>query len=249
MSLPEIVTREVWEQQRRELLVREKELTRARDVLNADRRRLPMVLVDKLYEFDGPSGRTDLAGLFEGRRQLIIMHTMFDPDWDDVCPSCTSNIDEMAPAIIAHMAVRDTTFALVSRAPLAKLQASAARKGWSIPWYSSYGSDFNYDFHVTMDESVTPAVYNYRTSAEWKVRLGNEHGLVEPGASEEKPGYSCFLRDGDQVFHTYSTFNRGIDYMGAVGFLDLTAMGRQEEWEEPKGRADWARPAMPNFEQ
>src|ERR1700742_5233326 len=163
MSLPEIATQQEWETARRELLEREKELTRARDELAAARRRLPMVAVDKDYRFEGPDGEVGLLDLFEGRHQLIVGHFMFDPEWDDGCSSCSAGAEEMAPGKIAHLNDRDTTLAYVSRAPYAKIEAYKARRGWTFPWYSSNGSDFNYDFHVTLDDSVTPVQYNFRT--------------------------------------------------------------------------------------
>ena len=249
MTLPEVVSREEWLAARTALLAREKELTRQNDALNADRRRLPMVRIEKDYRFQGPEGELGLIDMFKDCRQLMIQHVMFDPSWDDGCPSCSAGVDETADGLLEHLRTRDTEFALVSRAPLPKLESWRTRKGWTIPWYSSFGSDFNYDFHVTMDESVTPAQYNYRSSAEFKKR-GWPDGLVKPGETNEQPGVSCFLRDGSDVFHTYSTFGRGTEALGgAYNFLDLTALGRQEEWEEPKGRADNARGAVPDFAQ
>ncbi|HET7269869.1 MAG TPA: DUF899 domain-containing protein [Rubrobacter sp.] len=235
MSLPKVVSREEWITARKELLDREKELTRQRDKLNADRRRLPMVRIEKEYVFEGPDGKARLLHLFEGRRQLIVGHFMFDPSWDEGCPSCTAGADEVSDGFLRHLHTRDTTFVYVSRAPLDKIEAYKASKGWTFPWYSSYGSDFNYDFHVTLDESVAPVEYNYRTD-------------VEGGQSFEAPGRSCFLRDGDNVFHTYSVYARGLESAGgSYYFLDETALGRQEEWEEPKGRAGNARGAIPDF--
>ncbi|WP_426512690.1 DUF899 domain-containing protein [Dactylosporangium sp. McL0621] len=233
MTLPEIVSREEWLAARQALLEREKEARREQDRINAERRRLPMVRIDKPYRFHGADGPAGLADLFAGRPQLIVQHVMFDPDWDAACPSCTAGIDEMAPALLEHLAARATTFVLVSRAPYEKLAAYAAARGWEIPWYSSHGDDFNFDFDVSFDESVKPPVYNYRALP------------VIP--SPELPGFSCFLADGDAVFHTYSTFARGTDFGGAYALLDLTALGRQEEWEEPKGRAEHARAAVPDF--
>ena len=232
MSLPDVVSREEWVAARKALLAKEKELTRRRDALNAERRRLPMVLIEKDYVFTGPDGEARLRDLFEGRRQLIIGHFMFDPDWEDGCPSCSAGADEVSDGLLRHLHVRDTTLAYVSRAPLEKLEAYKARKGWTFPWYSSYGSDFNYDFHVTLDPSVAPVEYNYRPI----------------DLEGEMPGSSYFLRDGDRVYHTYSTYARGAEQTGgSYYFLDLTALGRQEEWEEPKGRADLARGAQPDF--
>ena len=246
MSLPQIVSREEWLSARKELLAKEKAATRARDALNAERRRLPMVEVEKEYVFEGPEGNVGLVDLFDGRRQLILGHFMFNPSWVDGCPSCSAGADEISKGLLEHLHVRDTTLVQVSRAPLAKIEDYKARKGWTFPWYSSYGSDFNYDFHVTMDESVAPAVYNYRTKAEHE-QAGTGY-YFEGEQPIEEPGTSFFLREGDRVFHTYSSFGRGAEMTGgSYYFLDLTALGRQEDWEEPKGRAASARAAMPDF--
>ena len=246
MALPEVVTHDEWLAARKRLLAQEKELTRRRDALNAERRRMPMVRIDKEYVFEGPDGPAGLLDLFEGRRQLIIGHFMFDPRWEDGCPSCTAGADEVAPGLLEHLHTRDTTLAYVSRAPLAKIERYKARKGWTFPWYSSYGSDFNYDFHVTLDDSVTPFEYNFRTAEEFR-QLGQAE-FVDGEQPFEMPGTSFFLRDGDTVFHTNSTYARGAEMTGgSYYFLDLTALGRQEDWEEPKGRADHARDATPNF--
>jgi predicted dithiol-disulfide oxidoreductase (DUF899 family) len=237
VSLPDIVTREEWLAAREELLVREKDQTRQRDALNADRRRLPMVEISKNYAFEGPHGASTLADLFDGRSQLIIQHVMFDPTWDAACPGCTAALDELAPGVLRHLASRDTSFAGISRAPYDKLTAYKAARGWDFAWYSSYGSDFNYDFDATVDASVKPAVYNYRAQPP-----GGD------GADGEVPGLSCFLRDGDRVFHTYSTWARGTDQLGnSYTLLDLTAFGRSEEWEEPKGRVTRPHGADPTF--
>jgi predicted dithiol-disulfide oxidoreductase (DUF899 family) len=152
----------------------------------------------------------------------------------------------MAPGVFEHLWSRDTTFVAVSRAPYAKLATYRQSRGWRFPWYSSFGTDFNYDFHATLDESVAPVEYNYRDRDE-HVRAGSGDDTlgVEP---EEVPGVSCFLRDGDRVFHTYSTWARGTDQLGnAYTLLDLTALGRQEEWEEPKGRVARTHGADPTF--
>ena len=244
MSLPQVVSREQWTEARKQLLLREKELTRARDALNADRRRLPMVLIDKPYTFQGPDGPVSLADLFEGRRQLVVQHVMFDPDWDGACKGCTAAIDELAPGLFTHLHSRDTTYALVSRAPLEKLQAYAASRGWKVPWYSSFGSDFNYDFHVTLDPAVAPVEFNYRDANE--LAQAGMNWILE--APSEQPALSCFLRDGDQIFHTYTAFARGTEQLGgSYGVLDLTALGRQEAWEEPKGRVEKPHGADPSF--
>jgi predicted dithiol-disulfide oxidoreductase (DUF899 family) len=238
MAFPEIVTREEWLEARKQFLAREKQSTRERDALNAERRRLPMVAIEKEYLFEGPEGRVTLRALFGDSRQLIVQHVMFGPDWDAACPGCTSGIDEIADGILAHLRSRDTTFALVSRAPLDKLEKYRAVRGWTIPWYSSYASDFNYDFQATLDRDRQQLVYNYR----------EEPDLVADEPSTEVPGLSCFLRDGDQVFHTYSTWARGTDTTGsAYSLLDLTALGRQEDWEEPRDRAPRVHGADPTF--
>ena len=232
-NLPDVVSREEWVAARKGLLEKEKRLTRERDALNADRRRLPMVEIDKDYVFRSRGGELRLADLFEGRSQLVVYHFMWLYDKDIGCPSCSGFADQIGH--LSHLNVRDTTFACVSNAAVEKIEAFKARMGWSFPWYSSLGSDFNYDFHVTFDESRVPFEYNYRSKAEIEA-------LGFPVGEWEQPfdlhGLSVFLRDGDRVFHTYSTYARGTDPLGFTSsFLDLTPLGRQEEWEEPKGRA------------
>ncbi len=246
MSLPQVVARDKWLAARRALLAEEKELTRRRDALNAERRRLPMVEITKPYTLAGPDGELGLVDVFEGRSQLIVGHFMFDPSWEDGCPSCSAGADEVSDGLREHLHARDTTLAYVSRAPLEKLERYKAKKGWTFPWYSSYGSDFNYDFHVTMDESIAPLEYNYKTLAEHE-QAGTAY-YFDGEQPIEEPGTSVFLRVGDRVFHTYSTFGRGAEQLGSsYHLLDLTALGRQEDWEEPKGRADAAHPARPDF--
>ena len=204
--LPDVVSREEWMAARKDLLAKEKAVTRARDRVNADRRRLPMVRVDKPYTFEGPDGTVGLLDLFDGRPQLVMHHFMYGPDWDEACSSCSSAADGIGRLRQLH--VRNTTLVAVSRAPYPKLAAFRDRMGWTFPWYSSYGSDFNYDFDATLDD-------------------------------EELPGISAFLRVGEEVFHTYSTYGRGIEeFHNGYQYLDLTALGRQEAWEEPKGRAE-----------
>jgi len=228
MSLPQVVSRDEWLVARKELLAKEKELTRRRDALNAERRRLAMVEIEKDYFFQGPDGTASLLDLFDGQRQLIVGHFMFNPSWNDGCPSCSAGADEISDGLLEHLHVRDTRLVQVSRAPLEKLERYKARKGWTFPWYSSYGSDFNYDFHVTLDESVAPLEYNYRTRAEHE-QAGTAYYL-EGEQPIEEPGSSYFLRDGDRVFHTYSTYGRGAEMTGgSYYFLDLTALGRQED--------------------
>jgi predicted dithiol-disulfide oxidoreductase (DUF899 family) len=244
MSLPAVTSREQWLIARKELLAREKDFTRQRDALNTSRRELPMVRIDKDYVFEGPRGKVGLLDMFGSSRQLVVQHVMYDPAWDDACPSCTASLDELSGGLLAHLRARETAFSGVSRAPFAKIAAYKARRGWDFPWYSSYDSDFNYDFHVSLDASVTPIMFNYRDAAELK-EAGM--GWLLDGPSEQ-PGVSCFLRDGAAIFHTYSTFGRGTEQGGgAYAVLDMTALGRQEEWEEPKGRADAARNAIPDF--
>ena len=207
-----------------------------------------MVPIEKDYVFEGPDGPVRLLDMFEGRRQLILGHFMFDPRWDDGCPSCSAGADEVSDGLLEHLAKRDTSVAYVSRAPIAKIEDYKARKGWTFPWYSSYGSDFNYDFHVTIDASVTPVEYNFRTADEFRA-LG-QTDFVESEQPFEMPGTSFFLRDGDTVYLTNSTYARGAEMTGGSYYwLDLTALGRQEDWEEPKDRSGAARGAQPNFEQ
>jgi predicted dithiol-disulfide oxidoreductase (DUF899 family) len=244
MSLPKVVSQGEWLAARKELLLEEKEMTKARDALSTKRRELPMVKIEKPYEFEGPEGKAALLDLFDGSRQLIVQHFMFDPSWDDGCPSCTAAADEISDGLITHLRARDTNLVVVSRAPLAKIENYKARRGWTFPWYSSNGSDFNYDFNVTIDASVAPVMWNFRTLPELE-EVGM--GWLGEGSSEQ-PGYSMFLRAGDDIFHTYSVYARGAEMLGgSYYFLDLTALGRQEEWDEPKGRADSARAAVPDF--
>src|SRR4051794_12972660 len=246
MSLPQIVSRADWLAARKDLLAQEKELTRRRDALSAERRRLPMVRIEKDYVFEGPDGPAGLADLFGPYRQLILRHFMFDPSWDDGCPSCSAAADEVSDGLIEHLRVRDTTLVHVSRAPLAKIEDYQRRRGWTFAWYSSHGSDFNHDFHVTLDDSVAPVEYNYRSPSEHE-QAGTGY-YVQGEQPIELPGTSAFLRVGDDIFHTYSTYARGGEAVGgSYYFLDLTALGRQEEWEEPKGRARAAHEAVPDF--
>ena len=163
---PPIVSPKQWVDARKKHLTHEKELTKHYDRVTAERRRLPMVKIEKNYVFDGPGGKRDLAALFEGRRQLIVYHFMFDPAWEKGCPNCTWYIDALGD--LSMLQDHDTTFVLVSRAPLAKIEAYRKERGWDIPWYSSFGTDFNYDFQVTNDPKVRPPEYNYRTLTENK---------------------------------------------------------------------------------
>jgi predicted dithiol-disulfide oxidoreductase (DUF899 family) len=208
MNLPPIVSADEWETAHAALLAKEKEATRARDALAAERRRLPRVRIDKEYVFEGPGGNVGLSDLFEDRRQLLLYHFMFAPDvegWPSAgCNGCSMFVDQIGHP--AHMHARDTSFVLVSRAPFQNISAYRERMGWSLPWYSSAESDFNEDFGVT-----TPA--------------GETFGL------------SAFIRDGGDVFRTYFTNGRGAEALGSVWtFLDLTPLGRQETWEDsPEG--------------
>jgi predicted dithiol-disulfide oxidoreductase (DUF899 family) len=246
MSLPNIVSRDEWVAARTALLAKEKEQTRRRDALNAERRELPMVEIDKDYVFEGPDGKASLPDLFEGRTQLVLVHFMFDPSWEDGCPSCTAGADEVSKGLLDHLHARDTTLAYVARAAIEKIEKYKQKRGWTFPWYSSFGTDFNYDFHVTLDESVAPVEYNYRTKAEWE-RLGSPVYLGD-GGSVENPGRSYFLQVGDRIFHTNSVYARGLEQIGGSYFiLDETALGRQEDWEEPKGRVESAHAAIPDF--
>jgi predicted dithiol-disulfide oxidoreductase (DUF899 family) len=238
MSLPDVVSREQWLEARRQLLAQEKEHTRKHDALNADRRRLPMVKVDQEYVFEGPDGNVTLAELFGDKRQLIVQHVMFGPDWEQPCPGCSASIAEMSQGVRDHLASRDTAFVLTSRAPYEKIAAKAKERGWFVPWYSSFGSDFNYDYQVTLDASRDLVDYNYRAVPE----------AVDDERSTELPGFSCFLREGDEIFHTYSAYARGTEYIGnTYTLLDMTALGRQEDWEEPKGRVAPVRGGDPTF--
>jgi predicted dithiol-disulfide oxidoreductase (DUF899 family) len=229
VTLPKIVSRAEWRSAQQEFVAREKAATRARDELNAARRELPMVEIDKDYAFDGPDGTLGLLDLFQGRRQLIVYHFMFHPDWDAGCKSCSFLVDHIGDP--AHLHRRDTTLAVISRAPLAKLLAYRERMGWSFDWYSSEGSDFNYDFHTTLDERVAPVENNYEDRAQLQRRGVRLYDGMEVQA------ISAFLRDGDRVFHTYSSFARGTEvFLQTYHLLDLTALGRQEPWEKPPGR-------------
>jgi predicted dithiol-disulfide oxidoreductase (DUF899 family) len=202
--LPQVVTQLEWQKALDTLLAKEKVATRARDALAAERRRLPMVKVEKNYVFVGPTGKVSLVDLFEGRRQLVLYHFMFAPGvegWPEAgCGGCSMFVDQVGH--LAHFHARNTSFCLVSRARLAQIQGYKQRMGWSIPWVSSAENDFNVDFGVTTDEGETF-------------------------------GLSVFLREGNTVYRTYFTAGRGVEALGSVWtFLDLTPFGRQEEWED-----------------
>jgi predicted dithiol-disulfide oxidoreductase (DUF899 family) len=213
------VSQPEWETAHEELLAKEKEATRSRDALAAERRKLPMVRIEKDYVFDGPDGKAGLLDLFEARRQLIVYHFMFAPGapgWPDAgCDGCSMFVDQVGH--LAHLHARETSFALVSRASVEKIEAYKERMGWAIPWYSlshSSGGDFNVDMGVTTDEG-------------------------------EGFGLNVFFRDGDDVLRTYFTDGRGVEALGSVWtFLDLTPLGRQEDWEDsPEGY-----PQTPRYE-
>jgi predicted dithiol-disulfide oxidoreductase (DUF899 family) len=222
---PRIVSQDQWLAERKKFLPYEKDLTKQRDRVNAERRRLPMVKIEKDYVFDGPNGKQSLHALFEGRRQLIVYHFMFDPAWDKGCLGCTGYVDALGD--LSMLNDRDTTFVLVSRAPLAKLEAYKAQKGWSVPWLSSFGSDFNYDFHVTLDGNVAPVEYNYRYKDEMAARKGPN--LMQG----EEHGLSVFFRIDEDVFHTYSVYARGTESLtDAYSLLDTTPYGRQQDFED-----------------
>jgi predicted dithiol-disulfide oxidoreductase (DUF899 family) len=246
MALPKIVSNEDWTAARRALLEKEKEFTRQRDRLNTERRELPMVEVTTPYEFEGPDGTASLLDLFEGRRQLIVYHFMFHPEWDDGCPSCTAGTDEISAGFIEHLNTRDTSYALVSRAPLTKLERYKAKKGWTLPWYSTNDGPFSYDFGATIDASRGYDEYNYRTLDEYAA-LGHE-SMKTSEQPYDMPGRTCFLEDGGRVFRTYSVYARGLESTGgSYYFLDLTALGRQEDWELPADRSATPRTNQPDF--
>ena len=240
MDDPQVVSPEEWRAARIELLEAERELTRHRDEVDARRRRLPMVEVEVDYLFGGPAGDTYLPDMFEGRSQLVVYHFMWRHDRGDGCPSCALLVDSIGH--LRHLHARDTTLALVSRAPMRDIERFRARMGWEVPWYSSYGSCFNYDFHVTVDESVAPVEYDFQDRATLEAE-----GPAWVGWSGERSGVSAFLRRGDRVFHTYSSYGRGSDLLiGTYNWLDLTPRGRQEDGEQPSGgndgpSASWAR--------
>ena len=218
MQQHKIVSRDEWIAARKALMTREKELTRAREALSQERRELPWVKVDKDYVFDGPDGKVTLGDLFKVRPQLVVQHVMFAPEWDAACKSCSFWVDGF-DRMVPHLAARDTTMVAISLAPLAKLEAFKQRMGWTFDWVSSGANDFNYDYGVSFTQGqidAGDAKYNYGTT---------------PLYGPELPGISVFFRDEKgSVFHTYSTFARGLDMMNAAyHYLDLTPLGRHEE--------------------
>lgn len=229
MTTHAVVSKDEWVEARKRLLAKEKQFTKMRDQLSAERRALPWLRIDKEYAFDGPNGRETLAQLFGDRTQLVIYHFMFAPEWEVGCKSCSFWADNFN-GITAHLRQRDVAFAAISRAPLAKLQAFAKRLGWTLKWVSSYGSDFNYDFGVSFRPGdVGRTTYNFATL---------EH------EESDMPGISVFAKDeSGAVFRTYSTYGRGIDMMNtAYQYLDLVPKGRDEadlpftmEWVKLRG--------------
>ena len=212
MNLPPVVSQKEWVAVLQKLRAKEKEATRAWDALAAERRRLSMVRIERDYVFEGPDGKAKLVDLFEGRRQLLLYHFMFGPNQEAGCDGCSMFVDQIGH--LAHLHARDTSFALVSRASIARIERYRTRMGWTVSWFSSFGSDFNHAFGV---------------------------GPASPRPSEyqggESFGLSVFLRDDEKVYHTYFTAGRGVEALGSVWtFLDLTPLGRQEKWEEsPEG--------------
>jgi predicted dithiol-disulfide oxidoreductase (DUF899 family) len=213
-----IVSETEWLAARKELLAKEKDFSRRRDALSAERRKLPWVKVAKDYTFDTPGGKRTLADLFGGKSQLIVYHFMMGPGWEEGCPSCSFLADHFDGAVV-HLAHRDVAFVAISRAPLPQVEAFKQRMGWRFPWASSNGSDFNYDYHVSFtkeDRESGKAYYNYQNQG---------------FPSDEGPGISVFYKDaGGNVYHTYSTFSRGLDIVvGTYNFLDLVPKGRDED--------------------
>jgi len=223
---PRVVSPGEWLAARKELQAAEEEAMRLLEQVASRRRELPAVAVEKEYIFEGPDGKASLLELFEGRAQLIVQHFMFDPAWDEGCPVCSLEADSVGH--LAHLHARNTTFAAISRAPISKVEPFRQRMGWTFPWYSSLGSDFNYDFHVTHDESVAPIEYNYQTAQEL-VDAG-EPFFARPG---EQGGISVFFRDGETILHTWSGYGpiNGLLF-GTDLRLDLTPLGRQDETVE-----------------
>ncbi len=218
MEGPKVVSQAEWLAARKELLSKEKEFTRLRDQLSRQRRELPWEKVEKAYVFDGPKGKETLADLFGGKSQLIVYHFMFGPGWEEGCPSCSFISDHIDGSVV-HLAARDVRLVVVSRAPLAQIEAFKKRMGWRFKWVSSYGSDFNYDYQVSMTKEEMEkgrVYYNY---------------AMQQFPSEERPGASAFYKDGaGNIFHTYSTYARGLDILiGAYNWLDLAPKGRDED--------------------
>jgi predicted dithiol-disulfide oxidoreductase (DUF899 family) len=235
-----VVSRERWLAERSKLLAREKELSRLQDRIASERRALPWVRIDQDYVFDAPGGQRTLADLFEGRSQLLVQHFMFGPGWEQGCPSCSFMADH-SDGMRVHLAQRDVTLVAVSRAPLEQIARFRRRMGWQFPWVSSHGSTFNNDFGVSFkpeERAKGEVLYNY---------------AMRPFPSEEAPGVSAFYRnEAGEVFHTYSTYGRGVEVMmGTYPMLDLTPRGRDEnpaftmDWVRHHDRYENAAPAKP----
>ncbi|MCT7659944.1 DUF899 domain-containing protein [Mycobacterium deserti] len=229
-AYPPVATRDDWLAARKKLLAREREATHLKDAVNAERRRLPMVKVEKDYVFEGPGGELRLIDMFEGRPQLYIHHFMWVDSTDEGCPSCTMAADLcFTERDRALLHAKGVTFAAVSRAPYASIaRYKGKHPAWTFPWYSSRDNDFTYDYHVTLDPQRAPVEYNYMTLEELHAA-----GFADDVLRGDWPGASVFVRRGDEVFHTYSTYARGLDHSSpGYPFLDLTPFGRQEPWED-----------------
>jgi predicted dithiol-disulfide oxidoreductase (DUF899 family) len=222
--MPPVATAEEWRTKRLELLAREKAHTKEYDSINAQRRRMPMVPVDKEYTFTGEEGAISLDELFKGRRQLIVYHFMFGPDDEKGCPGCTSFINALGD--LSELEENDTHMVIVSRAPLQKLLKYRAEHGWELPWYSSGDGDFNYDFHVTADADRAPIEYNYKSLEEF--------GKTAEEFKGDYPGLSVFFKDDEgKIYHTYSVYARGAESLtDSYRLLDLTPYGRQQDFED-----------------
>jgi predicted dithiol-disulfide oxidoreductase (DUF899 family) len=233
LSDHEIVSRDEWLAARKDLLKREKELTRLRDQLSVERRALPWVKIEKDYVFDAPEGKVTLADLFEGRSQLFIKHFMMAPGQVTQCVGCSLEVDHLE-GILVHLQNHDVSYAAVARAPVEEIEIVGKRMGWKFPWVSSYHSDFNYDFNVSFTReqiASSRALYNYQQAPEWAAEL------------EDLSGDSVFFKDeSGQIFHTSSTFGRGgEEFLGIYRFLDVMPKGRDENGPNHT-LADWARP-------
>ncbi|HUN40741.1 MAG TPA: DUF899 domain-containing protein [Acetobacteraceae bacterium] len=222
-----IVSRDEWVAERKTLLAREKELTHLRDQITRERRALPWVRIEKNYVFDTLGGRRTLAQLFDGRRQLLVQHFMLAPGWEEGCPSCSFMADH-TDGMTVHLENRDVTLVAVSRAPLPEIERFRQRMGWRFTWVSSHGNDFNYDFGVSFTPEEVAKGELYYNYGRW------------PLAYEEWPGVSVFFKDGNEVFHTFSTYGRGVEVMmGTYNMLDLTPKGRDER--EVEYKMEWVR--------
>jgi predicted dithiol-disulfide oxidoreductase (DUF899 family) len=222
LSVPPIVSADEWLAERKELRAAEEQAAEMLTRVKERRLKLPAMLVGKAYLFDGPDGQVSLLDMFEGRRQLIVQHFMFDPAWDQGCPVCSYQADNVGD--LAHLHARNTTFAAVSLAPIGKIEQFRQRMGWTFPWYSSLGSDFNYDLHVTHDEDVAPIEWNFRSKQEL-IDIG-QAWAARPG---EQGAVSVFYRDGDTVLRTYTGYTIANLLCTTDQYLDLTPLGRQDE--------------------